>query len=89
MSKPVRARASLQKPRARVCPVERRHIRRRATRRKQIPHVLKHLTLIIVGVAIALLVIASTIHSSTLTVDAIVVLVFCVVVDGLALALQR
>jgi hypothetical protein len=68
-----------------------RRIPRRASRRKtkQLPHILKHFTFIVVLLSIALIILAGAIHSSTLTVDAIVLLVFLCIVDGLALALQR
>lgn len=69
--------------------VKYRPIRRRATRRKkrELPHILKHFTLIIVLLAIALIILAGVFHSSTVTVDGIALLVFCVLVDGIALVL--
>jgi hypothetical protein len=68
-----------------------RPIQRRATRRRkrELPHILKHFTLIIIFLAIALILLASVFHSSTLTVDGIALLVFCAIIDGLALALQK
>lgn len=68
----------------------RRTTKRRASRRKtkQLPHILKHFTFIVVSLAIALIVLSGIIHKSALTVDAIILCVFCVIVDGIALALQ-
>jgi len=76
-------------PRARVS-TKHRPIRRRASRRKsrQLPHILKHVTFIAVCTSILLLILASVFHSSTLTFDAIVIFVGCIVIDGIALALQ-
>ena len=70
--------------------VKHRPIRRRASRRKvkQLPHILKHVTFIAVCTSIFLLILSSIFHSSSLTIDAIVVLVGCIIVDGLALVLQ-
>jgi hypothetical protein len=75
-------------PRARSNAV-RPTIKRRASRRKtkQLPHILKHFTFIVVLLAIALITLSGIIHSSALTVDAIILCVFCAIVDGLALAL--
>ena len=68
-----------------------RSIPRRASRRKakQLPRILKHFTFIVVLLIIAFIILAGVIHNSDLTVDAIVLLVFLCIVDGLALVLQR
>jgi uncharacterized membrane protein YeiH len=70
--------------------VKRRPIPRRATRRKakQLPHILKHVTFIVICTSIMLLIMSNMFHDFILTIDAIVLLVFCVVVDSLALMLQ-
>jgi hypothetical protein len=75
------SRASTQK---RVKCIPKRAMRRKS---RQLPHILKHFTFVIICLSIFLLILASVFHSTAPVFDAIVLLSGCAVIDGIALLL--